>query len=102
MKTYRSFSKFVFTLGILISLSLSVFAQEIRITGKVVNASDNKPLPGTTVIIKHTTRGVVTDENGEFSITAQVGDSLTFSFIGFLPQTVKVKKRNYSSSYKKT
>ena len=92
MKTYRSFSKFVFTLGILISLSLSVFAQEIRITGKVVNASDNKPLPGTTVIIKHTTRGVVTDENGEFSITAQVGDSLTFSFIGFLPQTVKVQK----------
>lgn len=39
-------------------------------------------IPGVSIAIKRTQRGVVTDENGEFRVQASVGDTLVFSFIG--------------------
>ncbi|MHA7128121.1 SusC/RagA family TonB-linked outer membrane protein [Algoriphagus namhaensis] len=54
------------------------------ITGRVTVAEDNLPLPGVTVLIKGTNKGTVTDENGDFTIDAEPGDVLQFSFIGYL------------------
>lgn len=39
-------------------------------------------IPGVSIAIKRTQRGVITDENGEFKIQASLGDTLVFSFIG--------------------
>jgi TonB-dependent SusC/RagA subfamily outer membrane receptor len=39
-------------------------------------------LPGVSVAVKGTLKGTVTDANGEFTMQAAVGDTLTFSFIG--------------------
>jgi hypothetical protein len=39
-------------------------------------------LPGVSVAVKGTLKGTVTDANGEFTMQATVGDTLTFSFIG--------------------
>ena len=39
-------------------------------------------LPGVSVSIKRTTKGSITDENGEFRLQASLGDTLLFSFIG--------------------
>jgi TonB-linked SusC/RagA family outer membrane protein len=60
-----------------------VIAQSTAITGTVVSATDNVPLPGVTVALKGKTQGTVTDSDGKFSINAESSDVLVFSFIGF-------------------
>lgn len=58
------------------------FAQEKTITGTVTSATDGLPLPGVSVIVKGTTRGVQTDFDGNYSIKASTGETLVFSFVG--------------------
>lgn len=58
------------------------FAQEKTVTGTVTSAEDALPLPGVSVIVKGTTRGVQTDFDGNYSIRASEGEILVFSFIG--------------------
>ncbi|MBS9522735.1 TonB-dependent receptor [Litoribacter alkaliphilus] len=62
----------------------------IEITGVVRDAEDNLPLPGVTVQVKGTTRGTITDLDGQYSINASVGETLVFRFIGFKPLEVQV------------
>lgn len=75
-------------LSILISTILS--AQTYTISGKVTD-SEGSPLPGVNVVIKGTTRGVVTDLNGKFSIESNAEKvSLVFSYIGYLTEEVEI------------
>lgn len=60
------------------------------ITGTVVSASDNEPLIGVSVQVQGTTLGAITDLDGHYSIEAQDGQTLTFSYIGFVTQKIKV------------
>lgn len=71
-----------------------VFAQSRTITGTVTAKEDGLPLPGVTVRIKGTDQGVSTDANGKFSINAQTGATLTFTYIAYLPQEVTVGNSN--------
>ena len=57
--------------------------QERNITGKVTDAT-GEPLIGVTIVIKETTTGTITDIDGNYSISAQVGSQLKFSFNSFL------------------
>ena len=59
------------------------------IRGKIVD-SEGKPLPGVTITILGTTRGVITDMDGSYSIDAAATDKLVFSFIGLESQIVDV------------
>ena len=52
------------------------------ITG-VVNDSSGVPLPGASVIIDGTGKGVATDFDGNYTIEANKGDVLVFSYVGF-------------------
>ena len=61
------------------------------VTGKVTDIN-NIPLPGVTVIIKDTAKGVTTDFDGNYTITAAIGDVLIFSFLG--KQTVEAEITN--------
>src|SRR5690606_16560509 len=65
------------------------FAQQ-AIKGKVTSTEDQLPIPGVSVKIKGTTQGVSTDENGNFSINANVGQSLIFSYVGMEEKEVKI------------
>ena len=69
------------------------FAQEKTVSGTV---SDNNglPLPGATVVIQGTSTGASTDFDGNYSITANVGDVLNFSYVGYAGQTVTVGASN--------
>ena len=67
----------------------SLYAQEYEVTGKVTDVSNN-PLPGVSVLIKGTTRGVSTDFDGKYTIKVKNGDILEFSFIGMKIKQVKV------------
>ena len=65
----------------------------ISIKGHVV---DNKGevLIGVTVMVKGTNNGVITDMNGNFTITAKNGQTLVLSYIGYKDVEVKVQQSN--------
>jgi TonB-linked SusC/RagA family outer membrane protein len=69
------------------------FAQEKTISGTVVDET-NMPLPGATVLIKGTTTGASTDFDGKYSISANTGDVLTFSYVGYSEKNATVGASN--------
>jgi len=70
-------------------LGASNFMSAQTVTGTVTDDS-SQPLPGVTVIVKGTTTGSATDFDGNYSISANNGDVLVFSFVGFETQEVSV------------
>ena len=59
------------------------------ITGRILSA-DGNPLQGVSVVIKGTSKGVVTNSSGDFSIDAKRGDVLVVSYVGYQPQEITV------------
>jgi TonB-linked SusC/RagA family outer membrane protein len=83
--------KLLFTLLSVIWSFAFVETHAQRVTGTVTDATSSEGLPGVTVTVKGTTRGVMTDESGKFSIEANGPTSvLTFSMIGYVMQEVLV------------
>ena len=74
-------------------LTTASFAQQ-SITGKVIDAGDNTPLPGVNIVEKGTTNGTVTDIDGGYTISVSDGAVLVFSFVGYLTQEVAVGGRS--------
>ncbi|MDR0891113.1 MAG: TonB-dependent receptor [Mediterranea sp.] len=63
--------------------TLSALAQEVKVKGVVTDASNKEPLPGVTIQVKgKAATGTITDTDGNYAITAQVGDVLIFSSVG--------------------
>jgi TonB-linked SusC/RagA family outer membrane protein len=75
-------------------MSVPVSAQEggkVRVSGNVLSAVENAPLPGATVLEKGTTNGVVTDMDGKYVISVSGTSSvLVFSYVGYLKQEIQV------------
>ena len=68
----------------------SVYAQ-LRVTGTVLDAATGEPMAGASVIEQGTTSGTTTDTQGRFAISVKNHQSvLTFSFIGMVPQNIRV------------
>jgi TonB-dependent starch-binding outer membrane protein SusC len=59
------------------------------ITGRVTNES-GEPLAGVSVLVKGTDKGTTTNANGVFTISADPGETLEFSFVGFQMGSAKV------------
>lgn len=74
-------SKFLLMLALCLGLADQLFAQEMTVTG-TVTGENGMPIPGVNVVVKNTTNGTQTNFDGEYLITAQVGDVLNFSYIG--------------------
>ncbi|MCF0039278.1 SusC/RagA family TonB-linked outer membrane protein [Dyadobacter fanqingshengii] len=75
----------------LVSTWMSVYGQDVRVTGKVTTDSDASPLPGATVQIKGSTVGTQTDADGNYTISAPSSTSvIVFSFVGMTVQEVTV------------
>jgi TonB-linked SusC/RagA family outer membrane protein len=78
--------RIVFWLFSLMMLSIGqlTYAQQARITGKVTDTNTGEDLPGVSILVKGTSRGTVTDLDGNYSIEASPTDVLIISFIGFV------------------
>jgi len=73
---------------LMVMLSGMAFAQQKTITGKVTDET-GAPVPGTTIIVKGTTTGIVTDMDGNYSLSVPAtAKTLVFSFIGMASQEV--------------
>jgi TonB-linked SusC/RagA family outer membrane protein len=72
----------------MVASTQTALAQATKIQGVVL--SKEGPVPGATIMVEGTTRGVVSDSDGKYSIEAKAGEVLVFSFIGFATQKVTV------------
>ena len=73
-----------------ISSLQAIPSQSKTISGVVTSATDNEPLIGVSVQVKETSTGGITDMDGKYSVTAQTGQTLVFSYIGYKSQEFKV------------
>ena len=64
---------------------------DIVVRGRVISFEDDEGLPGVNILIKGTTIGVITDIDGNFTISVPSAETvLVFSFIGFVTEEVVV------------
>lgn len=72
------------------AFDLELSLQQGTVTGTVNSASDNSPLAGVSVSVRGTTRGTTTDDNGRYTLPASPGETLVFSYIGYVSGTAVV------------
>lgn len=70
-----------------------LLAQDRQVRGRVTSAEDDSPLPGVSVVVKGTNKGVTTDPDGKYAISAPEGATLVFSFVGTVSQEVAIGSR---------
>jgi hypothetical protein len=73
-------SRWLLTIAIVLTCG-NLFAQSNTIRGIVIDDL-NQPLPGVTVMIKGSNKGIATGVAGRFTISAVKGETLVFSVIG--------------------
>ena len=88
----RFFDYCLVTLVKLLLSSAMAWAQsgQITVSGVVTSQTDGETIIGANIIVKGTTVGTITDIDGNYSISAGVGQTLVFSYIGFETKEVKV------------
>ena len=84
---------------ILLGITETLLGQPVahEITGTVIAADDNNPIPGANIVIKGSQNGTVTDMDGKFTLAAGEEDILVISFIGYTPQEIKLGKQTFIS-----
>ena len=73
------------------STSCYIFSQDL-VVGVVENDADSKPISNVHVINLNKVEGTITNKDGEFEISAQVNDTLFFSYLGF--KSIKIRVTN--------
>ena len=82
--------RFVLNAILLFAMAIAAQAQSITVQGVVVSATDSEPLIGASVVSSAKgTVGTATDFDGRFKITVPQGSSLTVSYVGYKPLTLK-------------
>lgn len=82
-----------YAIVLLLMAATTAMAQSAMVTGKVIGADDNSPLPGVNVLEKGTNNGTVTDSDGNYRISVGTGSTVVFSFVGYVTQEVSVGGR---------
>lgn len=95
------FDKYVILAVVLCSFGLaSAQNSDGKISGKVLSEKDGEPLIGVSIMVKGSNVGTVTDFNGTFTLQAKTGETLSVSYIGYLPQVIKVAGSNLTIKLK--
>ena len=71
---------------------LSLRAQNVSVSG-IVTDNNNEPVVGASVLIKNTTKGVITDINGAYAIEAPANATLVFTYLGLTAREEKLNGR---------
>ena len=78
----------VLVLFLLVGMT-SVFAQKhVSVSGRITDEL-NEPMIGVSVLEKGTTNGVITDLDGNYTLSASEGSTIVFSYIGYVTQEKK-------------
>ena len=88
----NSFPLMLLFIALFSCLSLQTFAQSLTVSGRLYDSTSNTPISGATVNVSGSKASVKTGAQGEFSIAAQLNETLTFTHVSFTPITVLVEK----------
>ncbi len=67
----------------------AIAQQTVEIQGRVTDTG-NEPIPGATILVVETQQGTITNLDGEYTINAPAGATLSFSFIGYRTEEVRI------------
>lgn len=84
-KTWLMLRYFFLACIYLFTNSSVIYAQKANILSGQVSIAEG-PVPGANVFIKGTSAGTITNNNGEYSIKVSAGDTIVYSFIGYLSE----------------
>ena len=98
MKTRKN--RLVAILTLVCTLTGSIFAQQIQVSGIVTDAQTHELLIGVSVKEKGSNNGTLTDIKGHYTISTQKGKKLVFSYIGFLKSEIVVKSETLDVAMK--
>ncbi len=93
LKSFLLWLALLTVVGSLSSFGVSNSQNQITVSGKVSDTS-GEPLPGVTVVIKGTTQGTITNDDGEYSLL-DVNENtwLVFSFVGMKSKELQVGEK---------
>ncbi len=81
--------KYLIIAGMAILFPASLLAQNI-VRGTVTEAAGGSAMPGVTVTVQGTARGITTDGSGAYQIQAAPSEVLVFTFLGYATQSITV------------
>ncbi len=88
--------KLFYPLFVLLLSGFTLLAQERTVTGTVLDET-NQPLPGASILVENTSRGVSTDFDGNFEINVSDGEVLVVSYVGYESARVRITaESNYT------
>ena len=92
MNIFKQLTKRIVFCSVGVLLSLSLFAQNIKVHG-VIKDESGEPIIGATVIQKGTTNATVTDLDGNFIFMVPSTATLSISYLGYTTKNVPVQGR---------
>lgn len=92
---YRKLLLHLSAIAFFTMLSITVFAQNRTVTGRVTGSADQLPITGVSITASGTTAGAITDASGKYTISVPpTAKRLTFSFIGYTSRTMDLPSGN--------
>lgn len=93
-----AFRNLMFTLGLLLITFFSASAQQLKLSGRVLNQK-NEPVPGATISVNGLSRNIAADVEGRFTVTLEQGKkyTITVTAVGYQAKAVdeiEVKKED--------
>ncbi len=79
-------SSWPWVVALLAGLALPARAQQVRVSGTISAFDSRQAIPGATVQVQRTRRGLASGLSGEFEIDALSTDTLLFRAVGFKPR----------------
>jgi hypothetical protein len=71
----------------------------VQLYGVVMTADSLRALPSVSVVIKGTTRGTMTNDQGVFSIVVLKGNEVEFTSVGFKPKLIEIPTKLEGNQY---
>ena len=66
----------------------AVKGEKFTLRGLVVDAEDKQPIVGAVIRIEESTKGTVTDMNGEFSMDVRQGSTVVAAYVGYASESI--------------
>ena len=81
------------TLSMCLLMAFSLYAETLKVSGSVLDAKTQETLIGVSVLEIGTTNGIITDLDGNFTITVQDSAKIQLSYVGYITQEIRVTRR---------
>src|SRR5690606_25541611 len=83
-------TKAAFAFSLLLLFGTATSAQQMKMTGSILDSLTRESLPGVSIKVKGSTNGTASNANGQYSITVAPDAILVITYIGYQPKELRV------------